>query len=155
MSKTQIKKEDENILDKIAQSKKEEEHEVAIQDMPLNSLTDYIRYNKKAREANKKLKIRRYPILQCPVDLHPKQRIIFGRNDQPRNPLPVYLSNHLIEFKQTLTPGESYDLPLCIIDYLAQKGTPIWDWFDNPDGSRETRKKGIEPRFSLRTIYAE
>lgn len=154
MSKTQIKKE-ESLLDKVAKSKRSEEHEIAIEDMPLKTYADYMKYNERARAANHRLKIARYPIKPCPVELHAKQRIVFNRNDQPRNPLPVYISDDKIDFKQTLKPGESYDLPLYVIEYLSKKGTPIWDWFDNPDGSRETRKKGIDPRFALRTLYAE
>ena len=128
---------------------------VHIEDMPLNSLGDYLRYNAEARKMNKKLKILRYPIKQCPVELHPKERIVFGRNDQPTNPLPVYLSNEMIHFDMKLIPGKTYDLPRCIVDYLAQKGTPVWAWYDNPDGSRETRMASKTPRFALRTIYPE
>lgn len=134
--------------------------EVNIEDMPLNTLGDYVRYNRKAREMNKKLKILRYPIKQCPTELHPMERVVFGRNDQPTNPLPVFLSNDLIHFDRTkprdrLIPGQTYDLPRCIVDYLSKKGTPIWKWYDNPDGSRETRKASVTPRFSLRTIYKD
>ena len=139
-----------SLLDEV---KKEEIKETAIEDMPLNSLADYLRYNARAREINKKLKIRRHEIKQCPVEMHPTQRIVFGRVDQPTNPLPVFVSNEMIEFKQTLTPGQTYDLPLCIIDYLSKKGTPVWDWITKPDGSKETHKISTSPRFALRTIY--
>ncbi len=128
---------------------------VSIEDMPLNSLGDYLRYNAEARKLNKKLKICRYPIKQCPVELHPMERVVFGRHDQPTNPLPVFLSNDMIHFDQKLTPGKAYDLPRCIVSYLAEKGTSIWKWFDNPDGSKETRVAAKDPRFSLRTIYPE
>jgi hypothetical protein len=134
--------------------------EVEIEDMPLNTLADYMRYNRKARELNKKLKIVRYPIKQCPVELHPHERVIFTRNDQPTNPLPVFLSNDMIHFDRTkskdqLRPGQAYDLPRCIIQHLSGKGVPQWKWFDNPDGSKETRKAGVTPRFALRTVYAD
>lgn len=126
----------------------------SIEDMPLNSLRDYRLYNEEARKLNKKLGVARYKIKQCPVELHPKQRIVFARNDQPTNPLHVHVSNHLIHFKETLIPGKEYDLPECIIHYLAEKGSPVWKWYDNPDGSKETRKSHVEPRFSLRTKFA-
>ena len=141
--------------DTMESSLRQAESEVAIEDMPLNSIRDYRLYNEKARAMNKKLKVLRYVIKQCPVELHPKQRIIFGRNDQPSNPLPVFLSNHLIHFDETLIPGKTYDLPECIINHLAEKGTPVWKWYDNPDGSKETRISHKEPRFQIRTIYAE
>lgn len=134
--------------------------EVDIEDMPLTTLGEYMRYNRRARELNKRLKINRYPIKQCPVHLHPTERIVFGRNDQPTNPLPVYVSNDMIHFDRTkprdrLIPGQTYDLPRCIVDYLSKKGTPVWAWYDNPDGSRETRKASVTPRFALRTVYKE
>lgn len=134
--------------------------EIDIEEMPLNTLADYMRYNRKARELNKKLKVLRYPIKQCPTELHPHERVIFTRNDQPTNPLPVYLSNEMIHFDRTarkdqLQPGKAYDLPRCVIQHLSEKGTPLWKWFDNPDGSKETRKAGVTPRFALRTVYAD
>ena len=52
-------------IDKIMEEAPKEE-KVAIEDMPLNSLTDYIRYNREARKLNKQLKICRYPIKPCP-----------------------------------------------------------------------------------------
>lgn len=128
---------------------------VEIEDMPLNSLGDYLRYNAEARKINKRMRLLRYPIKQCPVELHPKERIVFGRNDQPTNPLPVFISNEMIHFEQKLIPGQTYDLPRCVVDYLCSKGTPNWQWFDNPDGSRETRKASVTPRFAIRTIYQE
>lgn len=128
---------------------------LAIEDMPLNSIRDYRLYNEEARRINKKLKVLRYPIKQCPVELHPKQRVVFGRNDQPSNPLPVYLSNHLIHFDEKLIPGKAYDLPECVINHLAEKGNPVWKWFTLPDGSRETRISHKDPRFSLRTVYKD
>lgn len=132
-----------------------EKEKIPLEDMPLNSIRDYRLYNEQARMMNKKLRICRYPIKQCPVELHPKQRIVFRRNDQPSNPLPVHVSNHLIHFDETLIPGKTYDLPECIVAYLADKGNPVWKWYDNPDGSKETRISHKEPRFSLTTVYTE
>jgi len=123
-------------------------------EMPLESLGDYIRYNKAAREANKKLKYCRYVIKQCPVELHPKETIIFERVDQPGNKLKVFISNDMIEFKQELVPGQQYDLPRCVVEYLASKGTPIYKTIDKPDGTKQVVVAGKNSRFSLRTIYA-
>lgn len=126
-----------------------------IEDMPLNTLRDYRLYNEEARKLNKKLKICRYPIKPCPVELHPKQRVVFGRNDQPSNPLKVFVSNDKIHFDQTLIPGKTYDLPEYIVHYLGEKGNPVWKWYDKPDGSKETGISHKEPRFALRTVYQE
>lgn len=128
------------------------EKPVDIEDMPLETLADYMRYNERARGINKKLRINRYPVKQCPVELHPTDRVEFGRNDQPNNSLPVYLSNEMIEFKMTLHPGKVYDLPRCVVDHIAKKGLPIWKWFTNPDGSKETRIDSKTPRFSMRMV---
>jgi len=134
--------------------------EVDVEDMPLVTLTDYMRYNRRAREMNKRLKILRYPCKVPPTELHPHERVVFTRNDQPSNPLPVFLSNDMIHYDRTklkdqLVSGKTYDLPRVIIQHLAEKGVPLWKWFDNPDGSKETRKAGVTPRFSLRTVYAD
>lgn len=129
--------------------------DVDIDQMPLITLRDYKAYNAKARELNKKLRECKYPIKQCPVELHPKQRIVFGRNDQPSNMLPVYISDEMIHFDQKLYPGKTYDLPVYVVDYLSRKGVPVWKWFTLPDGSKETRIDHYEPRFAMRTIYEE
>jgi len=135
--------------------KQAEEAKLPIEDMPLKSIRDYRLYNEEARRINKKLKLLRYPIKQCPIELHPKQRVVFQRNDQPSNPLPVYLSNHLIHYDETLIPGKTYDLPECIINHLSEKGNPVWKYVVLPDGSKETQISHKEPRFSLRTVYSE
>ena len=134
---------------------KEAEEAVSIQDMPLTSLREYKAYNEAARAANKKARKLVHPIKQCPVDLHPKDRIVFGRNDQPENPLKVFVSNDLIHYQETLIPGRTYDVPRCIVHYLAEKGTPVWKWRDLPDGSKETFYDHKVPRFALRTVYAD
>lgn len=132
-----------------------EVEKLPIEEMPLNNIRDYRLYNEEARKLNKKLRICRYPIKQCPVELHPKQRIKFGNNDKSLNPVPVFLSNHLIHFDEKLIPGRAYDLPECIVHYLSEKGYPVWDWVNLPDGSKETRMVGKQPRFSLTTVYQE
>ena len=146
-----VKEEVKEIMDSTIQEAKTEK--LAIEDMPLTSLRDYRLYNEEARKINNRLKVLRYPIKQCPIELHPKQRVVFQRIDQPENALPVYLSNHLIHYDETLLPGKEYDLPECIVHYLAEKGCPVWKWFDKPDGSRETHVSHKKPRFSLRNTY--
>lgn len=127
----------------------------SIDEMPLETIRDYRLYNEEARKINKKLRVLKYPIKQCPVELHPTQRVVFSRNDQPTNALPVHVSNHLIHFEQTLIPGQTYDLPECIITHLSSKGYPVWNWVENPDGTRETKISNKKPRFAIRTLYEE
>lgn len=126
---------------------------VPIEQMPLETMRDYINYNKEARRLNKMLRICRYPIKPCPIELHPKERIIFGRNDQPTNSLPVYKSDDMIDFKMVLHPGKEYELPVYIVDYLSKKGSPIWKWQTHADGSKETYISHYTPRFAIRTVY--
>lgn len=134
---------------------KAQSEKLPIEEMPLENIRDYRLYNEEARKLNKKLKVCRYPIKQCPVELHPKQRIKFGNNDKSMNPVPVFKSDHLIHFDEKLYPGKVYDLPECIVHYLSEKGYPVWNWVNLPDGSKETRMVGKQPRFSLTTIYQE
>lgn len=129
--------------------------DVEIEDMPLNTIRDYRLYNEKARAMNKKLRICRYPIKPCPVELHPKVRVVFQRSDQPSNPLPVYKSDDKIHFDMKLYPGQTYDLPEYIFNYLQEKGYPIYKTITKPDGSTDTVLDHYAPRFALRTVYAE
>ena len=142
-----------NVLDSTL--KQAEIEKLPIEDMPLESIRDYRLYNEEARKLNKKLRMCRYPIKQCPIELHPKQRIKFGNNDKSLNPVAVFLSNHLIHFDQKLHPGQTYDLPECIVHYLSEKGYPVWGWVTLQDGSRETREIGKAPRFSITNVYQE
>jgi hypothetical protein len=128
---------------------------IEIEDMPLNTLRDYRLYNEAVLKENKRLKLRRHEVKPCPIELHPHQRVIFRSNDQPHNPQKVFLSNSLIHFDKTLTPGQTYDLPECIVHHLSTRENPEWAWFDNADGSRETRIKSKKPRFSLNSVYQE
>lgn len=146
-----VAQKNEEVLDKSLNEASESK--VPIEDMPLETLRDYRMYNEEARKLNKKLRMCRYPIKQCPPELHPKQRVKFGNNDGSMHPVPVFVSNHLIHFDQKLQPGKVYDLPECIVHYLSEKGYPVWDWVNLPDGSKETRQTGKKPRFSLTTIY--
>jgi len=139
----------DSALNKVAQER------LPIEDMPLTTLREYRLYNEEARKMNHRLKMHRYPIKQCPIELHPKQRVIFRSNDQPNNPQKVHLSNEMIHFDATLIPGKEYDLPECVVHHLATRENPEWGWFDNPDGSRETRIKSKKPRFSLTPIYRD
>lgn len=131
-----------------------EADKLPIEEMPLETLRDYRLYNEEARKANKKLRMCRYPIKQCPVELHPQVRVRFGNNDKSLNPVSVFLSNHLIHFDKKLHPGKEYDLPECIVAYLSEKGYPVWDWVTiGPNGEKETRMVNKVPRFSLTTVY--
>jgi hypothetical protein len=142
-----------NVMDAAIESTQQDK--VSIEDMPLETLRDYRVYNEEARRLNKKLRMNRYPIKQCPVELHPKQRIKFGNNDRSIHPVKVLLSNHLIHFEQKLYPGKEYDLPECVVHYLSEKGYPVWGYVTLADGSRETQKIGMRSRFSVTTVFRE
>jgi hypothetical protein len=150
---THVAQRSDDVMD--SSLKETEAGKIPIEEMPLETIRDYRLYNEEARKINKKLKVNRYPIKQCPVELHPKQRVKIDTTDGTRNPIPVFISNHLIHFDEKLVPGRIYDLPECIISYLSEKGNPIWGWVTLPDGSKETRAIDKKPRFSLTTIYQE
>lgn len=122
--------------------------------MPLETLEDYLAYNKEARSLNKQLRVCRYPIKQCPADLHPKERVMLGRVDgqSNANSIPVLLDNEMIYFKETLECDKEYDLPYCVIDHLESKGYPLWEWVTLPDGSKETRQTRKNPRFTVKRV---
>ena len=128
---------------------------IEIEDMPLNTIRDYRLYNEAVIKENKRLKLRRYEVKPCPEELHPTERVVFRSNDQPHNPQKVFLSNSLIHYDKTLIPGQVYKLPQCIVHHLSTRENPEWAWFDNADGSRETRVKSKKPRFSLTPVYQE
>jgi len=127
--------------------------DISLDDMPLETLHDYIEYNKAARALNKKLKIYRHAMKQCPIELHPHETVEFTRNDQPNNKMQVYLCNAIIDFKLDIYPGKKHRLPRMVIEHLSKLGTPIWEVIDKKDGSRDTIQTGFTPRFALRTIY--
>ena len=136
----------------IATAEHKKPEDVAIENMPLNTLGDYIRYNTKARALNHKLKICRYQIKPCPIDLHPSDTVIVSCKEH-KNPIPVYLSNDMIDFKMKLDQGKKYKLPRCVVEYLASKGTDVFGWVTNADGSQESKVTSFDPRFAVRTIY--
>lgn len=145
--------ENEDVISKTLEAAKEEK--LPIEEMPLESLRDYRLYNEEARKLNKKLRMCRYPIKQCPVELHPKQRIKFGNNDKSVHPVKIFLSNHLIHYDEKWIPGHVYDAPECVIHYLSEKGYPVWGWVNLADGSKETRQVAKSNRFSLTPVYDE
>ena len=137
----------------ISAADKKSESEISIDKMSLKSLGDYMRYNKKARELNHILRICKYPIKPCPVELHPKDWVVVNHTNQSRNDIPIMLSNDMIDFNMKIKPGKKVHLPRCVIEHIASKGKPHYAWFDNPDGSKETKVAYSDPRFAVRTIY--
>lgn len=133
--------------------------ETPIEELPLETYRDYVRYNERARAANKKAKKLLYPMKQCPIELHPKQRIRFQRNDQPTNPLHVKKSNDIIDYEETLIPGRVYELPNVICDFLNKRGTPIWERKEKPkkpgqhEAEWETVLSGFKNRFALQAVF--
>jgi len=142
----------ESVMD---EALKTAEEQVNIDDMPLESLRDYRKYNEAARKLNKKFRECRYPIKQCPVELHPKQKVVVHNNQQPNNPVKCFLSNELIHFDEMLYPGKEYELPECVIHHLGNLGNPVWKWKTLADGSKETFYDHKTPRFSIRTVFSE
>jgi len=148
-------REDEQAKDLVKDMVVKTTHEMDITDMPFETMGDYMRYNERATSLNKKLRLARYPIKPCPIELHPHDRVTISRNDNNTGKIPALLSNDRIHFDKKLEPGKMYELPRCVIDHLAEKGTPVWKWFDKGEGEKETRISHYEPRFSIRTHYRD
>lgn len=127
--------------------------EIKLEDMPLKTLADYVRYNKRVREINKGLKKPIVSIKQPPTELHPHDTVVFNRTDQPNNELPVYISDDMIHFEDKLKPNQKVKLPRYVIEYLAKKATPFYKTIDQPDGTKKTVVDHEVPRFSFRTVY--
>lgn len=142
----------EKVMDEAIE--KVEKEKLDLEDWPLETIRDYRLYNEEARKMNKKLKVCRYPIKQCPEELHPKQRVTVHIIDQPTNPIPVHISNENIHFDKKLMPGIEYDLPECVIHHLSTLGYPEWKQKIMPDGSMDTFFSNKKPRIAIRTVYA-
>jgi len=135
------------------ESPKKEEKVIPIpldlEDMPLNSIEDYKAYNKMARKQRK-------PVKFVPHDLFPKQRVRFIRSDnQPSNPLKLRFRSgeYMIDFQKTLKPGEVYELPIPVIDYLNNLKEARYKQIKYPDGRAETVLDYHKHRFSCQAIY--
>lgn len=126
-------------------------------EMPLETLKDYIAYNEAARKANKRLRRCEYPAKPAPLELHPHQRVIVRWSNKTRagNPIPIKLSDSLIDFDKTLDPGKEYDLPVCVVSHLEGKGTDVYEWVDKADGSSETAVVDKLPRYSVQTVHRQ
>lgn len=152
----------ETVIDKVLATVSDEPKEVRIEDMPLSSLGDYMRYNKRAREENKKakkrdpkLKLAPYPLQPCPVELHPMETVVLSRNNGKSEPIYTRLSNSMIDYEETLKVGVKEIIPRCVVEHLAGRATNRWGWVTKADGSKETRVIGSDNRFSIRTVYGD
>lgn len=147
------KNQKDNVMDETLDQVHSEK--LSIEQMPLETLRDYRLYNEEARKLNKKLKLCKYPIKQCPVELHPTQRVTISNNDKSTHPIKVFLSNHLIHYDETLKAGGTYDLPQCVVSHLTSRGYPVWGYVDLPDGTRETKQVNKTPRFSVVQVFGD
>ena len=69
-----------SVMDEVIE--KVEGEKLPLESWPTTTLREYRLYNEEATKQNKRLGMCRYKIKQCPPDLHPKQRIIFRRNER-------------------------------------------------------------------------
>jgi len=141
------------LVDEIVAERKRNEEDITT--WPLKTMRDYIKYNEKARELNKKLKIERYELIPCPKELHPHEKVILNWVDGRSGDIPIDRSNHMIDFHEKITPGQPVSLPRYIVNYIQGKSTAQYDRVTLPDGTEDTREVGRIPRISVRTIYEE
>lgn len=120
-----------------------------LEDMPLTSIEDYKAYNKMARKLRK-------PVKFVPHNFFPKQKVRFIRSDNQRNnPLKLRFRSgeYMLDFQQTLKPGEVYDLPIPVIDYLNNLKEARYKQIKYPDGRAETVLDYHKHRFSCQAIF--
>lgn len=130
--------------------------DIDIENMPLEKLSDYIKYNKYARLKNMKLKEEdRYPIKPCPAELHPQETVIISSNTNKDQKIHAFLSNDMIHFDEKLEQHQKYTLPRCVVEHLSKLGTDLYKEYKFPEGTSERRVIGKEPRFSIRNIYGD
>lgn len=136
-----------------------ETKKLTIEEMPLETLEDYRKRNALARKINKEHKRLVHQIIPCPEEKHPTQRVIITfTNSSLETFVPVKFSNADIDYHKTLEPNVPYDLPEVIIEHLANRGTNIYDMFENKqkDAPNITKKItkviGRRPRFAIRSV---
>ncbi len=105
-------------------------------------------YNKWARK-------NKMPIKSPTEDFYDKYKVRFQRFDQPDNVLKCRLRTNEIDWRGQLKPGNMYDLPLPVIQWLNSLAEPIFAEVAVNDGSgtrSETRQVGERARFSCQSM---
>jgi len=90
-----------------------------------------------------KKKLKNYPPYSGPT-----QRVKFMRNDQPENPMNACLrkvvyntekkEEELLNWKDTLTPGRVYELPVPVVEFLNSRSEPTYAERQDPENPRQT-----------------
>lgn len=84
----------------------------------------------------------------APAYSGPTKQMKFMRNDQPENPMNVYLRKvvynaeknckEMVDFRKTLVPGKAYELPDPVIDFLNTRSEPTYGERPDPENNRQT-----------------
>lgn len=105
-------------------------------------------YNRWARK-------NKIPVKAPTEHFYPKYKVRFQRFDQPENVLKCRLRTSEIDWKGQLKPGNTYELPLPVIQWLNALAEPIFAEVAVNDGSgtrSETRQVGERARFSCQSM---
>lgn len=105
-------------------------------------------YNRWARK-------NKMPVKSPTEDFYDKYKVRFQRFDQPDNVLKCRLRTSEIDWRGQLKPGNTYDLPLPVIQWLNGLAEPIFAEVAVNDGSgtrSETRQVGERARFSCQSM---
>lgn len=114
-----------------------------ISKMPLETFADYKAYNDKARHLG-------MPVKVPPTYLHKHVKCKVTRLDgQDRNAIRIRKRNHLIDFDETIMPGEDVELPETIVDFLHDLVYPQYKEVTHSDGTSETVFSHNLPRFAV------
>lgn len=72
--------------------------------------------------------------------------------------IAIKLSNADIDYNKKILPNVPYDLPIIVVDHLANRGTDNYDWEENNQREahevtkRETKVVSKNPRFAIRSV---
>jgi hypothetical protein len=122
--------------------------EIALEDMPLNTIEDYHAYNKEAKKRKK-------PVKFIPLSLFPHRKVRFVRMDgQSGNSCHVkFVSGaHYINFDMELQDSVEYELPEPVIEYLNSRKTPKYKQQKFPDGTSTVVWSHDKHRFACQMI---
>jgi hypothetical protein len=146
--KKKLVKEKEVVEEVMETPKKKPEEAFDFDTFEIRTLEDFAIYNKHARKAKRPVKV-------PDESFHKKIKIKFQRFDQPENVLKARVRNKDIDWKGQLMPGNIYELPVPVVNFLNNLATPIFGEVDVNDGGttkKETRQIGERSRFSCQMV---
>jgi hypothetical protein len=119
----------------------------------VKGLKDQLEETKKQLDDQKKQPVavrleNRKKKFSAPAYSGPMKRVKFMRNDQPENPMNVCLKKvvfnvekdckEMIDYEKTLIPGQAYELPEPVMEFLNTRTVPTYGERADPENPRQT-----------------